>query len=216
MHPFLRRNNWRVNNLALCGNFNLSNTEEVFNHIVADGQHPRRYADTYILLEQLGHRLDREVERVYDLCSQEGIKGTDLTNAIESRVEMANVLRQSSGLWDGGYVICGLTGSGEAFAIRDPWGIRTAFMYADDEVIVLASERPVIQTVMNISADSIKELQPGQALLINKSGNGGWSRSISLRRNVLALLNAYISAAAVMPISIVNANGWDTILFRPY
>lgn len=170
VHPFLRRNNWRVNNLALCGNFNLSNTEEVFNHIVADGQHPRRYADTYILLEQLGHRLDREVERVYDLCSQEGIKGTDLTNAIESRVEMANVLRQSSGLWDGGYVICGLTGSGEAFAIRDPWGIRTAFMYADDEVIVLASERPVIQTVMNISADSIKELQPGQALLINKSG----------------------------------------------
>ncbi len=170
VHPFLRRNNWRVNNLALCGNFNLSNTEEVFNHIVADGQHPRRYADTYILLEQLGHRLDREVERVYDLCSQDGMKGAVLTNAIESRVDMANVLRQSSGLWDGGYVICGLTGSGEAFAIRDPWGIRTAFMYADDEVIVLASERPVIQTVMNIDSDSIKELQPGQALLINKSG----------------------------------------------
>lgn len=170
VHPLLRRNNWRVKNLALCGNFNLSNTEEVFNHIVADGQHPRRYADTYILLEQLGHKLDREVERLYAECSKEGMKGIELTCAIEDRMDMANVLRGGSGLWDGGYVICGLTGSGETFAIRDPWGIRTAFFYADDEVVVLASERPVIQTVMNIDADSIEELQPGQALLINKAG----------------------------------------------
>lgn len=170
VHPFLRRNNWRVNNLALCGNFNLSNTEEVFNHIVAGGQHPRRYADTYILLEQLGHKLDREVERVYAECSGEGLEGAELTGAIESRVDMARVLRQASGLWDGGYVICGLTGSGETFAIRDPWGIRTAFYYADHEVLVLASERPVIQTVMNVDAACISELQPGQALLTGKSG----------------------------------------------
>lgn len=170
IHPFLRRNNWRVKNLALCGNFNLTNTEEVFNHIVADGQHPRRYADTYILLEQLGHKLDREVEHLYAEYSKEGMKGSELTCAIEKRVDMADVLRRASGLWDGGYVICGLTGSGETFAIRDPWGIRIAFFYVDDEIVVLASEQPVIQTVMNIDSHCIEELQPGQALLINKTG----------------------------------------------
>lgn len=170
IHPFLRRNNWRAKNLAMCGNFNLTNVDEVFQSIVANGQHPRKYADTHIMLEQVGHRLDREVERVYQQCFAEGLTGLDLTHAIEDRMDIANVLRTASPIWDGGYVMCGLTGSGESFAIRDPWGIRTAFWYKDDEIMVLASERPVIQTVLNVTAESITELQPGQALLMNKSG----------------------------------------------
>lgn len=170
IHPFLRRNNWRAKNLALCGNFNLTNVDEVFKRIVANGQHPRKYADTHILLEQVGHRLDREVERVYDICSAEGKTGLDLTHAIEQRIDMANVLRTSSCHWDGGYVMCGVTGSGESFALRDPWGIRTAFWYKDDEILVLTSERPVIQTVMNVAMEDIHELQPGEALMTSQDG----------------------------------------------
>lgn len=170
IHPFLRRNNWRAKNLALCGNFNLTNVDEVFKRIVANGQHPRKYADTHILLEQVGHRLDREVERVYNICGAEGKTGLDLTHAIEQRIDMANVLRTSSCHWDGGYVMCGVTGSGESFALRDPWGIRTAFWYKDDEILVLTSERPVIQTVMNVAMEDIHELQPGEALITSQDG----------------------------------------------
>lgn len=170
VHPFLRRNNWRAKNLALCGNFNLTNVDEIFANITAYGQHPRKYADTYIMLEQVGHRLDREVERLFQECSNEGLKGMDITKAIEDRIDLVNVLKTSSPQWDGGYVICGMTGSGESFAIRDPWGIRPGFWYMDDEIMILASERPVIQTALNIPADSIHELLPGQALLLNKKG----------------------------------------------
>lgn len=170
VHPFLRRNNWRAKNLALCGNFNLTNVDEIFADITEAGQHPRKYADTYIMLEQVGHRLDREVERLYNQCKEEGLKGMDITHAIEDRIDLTNVLKTSSPKWDGGYVICGMTGSGEAFAVRDPWGIRPAFWYQDDEIMVLASERPVIQTVLNIQVESIHELMPGQALLVNKKG----------------------------------------------
>lgn len=170
VHPFLRRNNWRAKNLALCGNFNLTNVDEIFADITEAGQHPRKYADTYIMLEQVGHRLDREVERLYNQCKEEGLKGMDITHAIEDRIDLTNVLKTSSPKWDGGYVICGMTGSGEAFAVRDPWGIRPAFWYQDDEIMVLASERPVIQTVLNIPVESIHELMPGQALLVNKKG----------------------------------------------
>ena len=127
IHPFLRRNNYRAKNLALCGNFNLTNVDEVFAKITAGGQHPRKYADTYIMLEQVGHRLDREVERLYEICKAEGMQGVDLTHAIEQRLDLQNVLRTSSPEWEGGYVICGITGSGDSFAVRDPWGIRTAF-----------------------------------------------------------------------------------------
>ncbi len=171
VHPFLRRNNWRAKNLALCGNFNLTNVDEIFADITFHGQHPRKYADTYIMLEQVGHRLDREVERLYNLCKEEGLEGMDITCAIEERIDLTNVLKSSSPSWDGGYVICGLTGSGESFAVRDPWGIRTGFWYKDEEIMVVASERPVIQTVLNVSADSIHELQPGQAVLMNKKGD---------------------------------------------
>ena len=170
VHPFLRRNNWRAKNLALCGNFNMTNVDEIFARITAIGQHPRKYADTYIMLEQLGHRLDREVERLFNLAEAEGLAGMDITRYIENHIDLANVLRTSSKEWDGGYVMCGLTGSGETFAVRDPWGIRTAFWYQDDEIAVLASERPVIQTALNVPVESIKELQPGQAMFINKAG----------------------------------------------
>lgn len=170
VHPFLRRNNWRAKNLALCGNFNMTNVDEIFARITAIGQHPRKYSDTYIMLEQVGHRLDREVERVFNLAEAEGLTGMDITHYIEDHVDLSNVLRSSSKDWDGGYVMCGITGSGESFALRDPWGIRPAFWYQDDEIAVLASERPVIQTALNVSADSITELKPGQALLISKEG----------------------------------------------
>lgn len=170
VHPFLRRNNWRAKNLALCGNFNLTNVDEIFADITADGQHPRKYADTYIMLEQVGHRLDREVEHLYNACYNEGLRGMDITHAIEDRIDLVNVLKRSSATWDGGYVICGLTGSGESFAIRDPWGIRPSFWYKDDEIMVLASERPVIQTALDVPAESVHELLPGQAIFVNKKG----------------------------------------------
>lgn len=170
VHPFLRRNNWRAKNLVLCGNFNLTNVDEIFAGITAAGQHPRKYADTYIMLEQVGHRLDREVERLYQNSKEEGLEGMDITHYIEEHIDLTNVLKTSSPSWDGGYVICGMTGSGESFAVRDPWGIRPGFWYMDDEIMVLASERPVIQTAFNVSAVDIHELQPGQAILLNKKG----------------------------------------------
>ena len=170
IHPFLRRNNWQAKNLALCGNFNMTNVDEIFAEITAAGQHPRKYADTYIMLEQVGHRLDRESERLYQQYYNNGLRGTDITKSIEDNIDLTNVLKTSSREWDGGYVVCGITGSGESFAMRDPWGIRPAFWYTDDEVTVVASERPVIQTVFNVAANSVNELLSGQAILINKSG----------------------------------------------
>ncbi len=170
VHPFLRRNNWRAKNLAVCGNFNLTNVDEIFAEITADGQHPRKYADTYIILEELGHKLDREVEHLYQRFLQQGLKGVEITRAIEDNIDLSNVLRWTSGRWDGGYVMCGITGSGESFAVRDPWGIRSAFWYIDDEVMVLASERPVIQTAFNMPIEDIHELNRGEAILMNKKG----------------------------------------------
>ena len=171
VHPFMRRDNYRAKNLAICGNFNLTNVDEIFNYISKKGQHPRKYADAFILLEQIGHRLDREVERVYALAKEEGKRGTDITYAIEEGIKIENVLQSSSWLWDGGYVMCGLTGSGESFVLRDPWGIRPAFYYADEEIVVTASERPVIQTALNLTASQVKELNPGEAMILDKAGN---------------------------------------------
>lgn len=170
VHPFLRRNNWRAKNIALCGNFNLTNVHDIFKEITSIGQHPRQYADTFIMLEQVGHRLDREIERLYQLSEAAGLSGMDITHDIEKHVNMANVLKRCAPQWDGGYVICGVTGSGEAFSVRDPWGIRPAFYYADDEIVVIASERPVIQTAMNVQAENVKELERGQAIIIRKNG----------------------------------------------
>ena len=170
VHPFLRRNNWRAKNLALCGNFTITNEDEVLNEIISNGQHPRSNVNTYYMLEQMGHRLDREVERVFGIAEEMGLTGVDITRFIEDNINIGNVLRTTTPIWDGGYLIGGITGSGESFAIRDPWGIRTGFWYKDDEIVVVASERPAIQTSLNIDASQIHELQPGQALLINKKG----------------------------------------------
>lgn len=171
IHPFLRRNNWRSRNLALCGNFNLTNVDEIFAQIASTGQHPRLYADTYLLLEQLGYQLDKEVDYLYQQFKAEGLTGIQITQAIEQRMDLVPVLRKASALWDGGYVVCGMTGSGDSFALRDPWGIRTAFWYKNEEVMILASERPVIQTAMHVPIEEIHELNPGEALLLNKEGN---------------------------------------------
>ena len=170
VHPFLRRNNWRAKNLCLCGNFNMTNIDEVFHLLTAQGQSPRIYGDSYITLELMGHRLDREVERLYHEAREKGLEGTQITDHIDTHVEMGNVLKSTMPHFDGGYVMCGLTGSGEMFAVRDPWGIRPAFWYQDDEVVVLASERPVLQTTFDLPAEAIVELQPGQSLIVHKSG----------------------------------------------
>ena len=170
VHPFLRRNNWRAKNLCLCGNFNMTNIDEVFRFLTAQGQSPRMYGDSYITLELMGHRLDREVERLFVEAREKGLKGTHITDYIDDHVEMANVLKTTMTHYDGGYVMCGLTGSGEMFSVRDPWGIRPAFYYRDDEIVAVASERPVLQTTFDLSADDICELKPGQALIVRKSG----------------------------------------------
>ena len=170
VHPFLRRNNWRAKNLCLCGNFNMTNINEVFDFLTAQGQSPRIYGDSYITLELMGHRLDREVERLFVEAKEKGLKGTDITNYIDNNVEMANVLKTTMIHYDGGYVMCGLTGSGEMFAVRDPWGIRPAFFYRDEELIALASERPVLQTTFDVDREKVFELKPGQALIVHKNG----------------------------------------------
>ena len=170
VHPFLRRNNWKAKNLCLCGNFNMTNIAEVFAHLTAQGQSPRVYSDSYIMLEIMGHRLDREVERLFAEAQQQGLSGTDITAYIDSHVDIANVLRTAMPLFDGGYVVCGLTGSGELFAMRDPHGIRPAFFYANDEVVACASERPVLQTTFDLPTEAVTELQPGQALIVRASG----------------------------------------------
>ena len=170
VHPFLRRNNWRAKNLCLCGNFNMTNIDEVFSFLTAQGQSPRIYGDSYITLELMGHRLDREVERLFVEAKEQGLEGVDITNYIDNNVEMANVLRTTMEHYDGGYVMCGLTGSGEMFSVRDPWGIRPAFYYRDDEIVALASERPVLQTTFDLNADDICELKPGEALIVRKNG----------------------------------------------
>ena len=170
VHPFLRRNNWRAKNLCLCGNFNMTNIDEVFQFLTQQGQSPRIYGDSYITLELMGHRLDREVERLYALAKEQGLRDTAITDYIDNHVEMANVLKTTMSHYDGGYVMCGLTGSGEMFSVRDPWGIRPAFYYRDDEVMALASERPVLQTTFDLQAEDICELQPGEALIVHKNG----------------------------------------------
>ncbi|WP_298629583.1 amidophosphoribosyltransferase [uncultured Porphyromonas sp.] len=171
VHPMLRRSNWRAKSLSLCGNFTLTSVDRIFDSIASVGQHPRSNSDTHILLEQLGHRLDREVEHKFRESKAKGLTGMDITHDIESRIDTTIPLKECAPLWDGGYTMCGLTGSGEMFMLRDPWGIRPAFYYFDDEIVVCASERAVIQTVLNVSADSVHELERGNALTINKTGS---------------------------------------------
>lgn len=170
IHPFMRRSNWKAKDLCICANFNMTNVPEIFASIAQKGQHPRMLSDTYILLEQLGHRLDRESERCFVEAMKLGLKDLDVTRYIEEHIDVTNVLRLSAPIWDGGYVVMGSTGSGETFTLRDPWGIRPAFWYKNDELLVVASERPVIQTSMDLEAEDVHELPPGQAIVMHRNG----------------------------------------------
>lgn len=171
VHPFLRRNNWRARNLLLCGNFNMTNVDEIFNSIVSEGQHPKIYADTVLILEQLGSRLDDEHQRLYREFRESGYNGRELTEKIEANISIPNIITEPAKLWDGGFVICGAIGSGDMFALRDPHGIRPAFYYYDDEIVVIASERPVIQTTMHLDINQVHELAPGSAIIVNQKGD---------------------------------------------
>ncbi len=169
-HPFLRQNNWMTRNLVLAGNFNMTNVDELFNQLIDLGQHPKEKSDTVTILEKIGHFLDEANDEIYYKYKDEVGNKRDMTKFIASKINIQEVLVNSAKKWDGGYVMCGLTGHGDAFALRDPSGIRPGFYYKDDEVVVVASERAVIQTAMNVSADSIAEITPGHALIIKKDG----------------------------------------------
>ena len=167
-HPFLRRNNWRSRTLMLCGNFNMTNADDIFAAVVASGQHPRLNCDTSLILEQLGNALDKEIHRLYRQY-RDTLRDPELAHRIEAEIDLTNMLLPVAPNLDGGYAMCGVTGSGSAFVLRDPNGIRPAFYYVDDEVVVVASERPVIQTVFNVAINDVREIEPGTALFISPS-----------------------------------------------
>ena len=167
-HPFLRRNNWRSRTLMLCGNFNMTNADDIFAAVVASGQHPRLNCDTSLILEQLGNALDKENHRLYRQY-RDTLRDPELAHRIEAEIDLTNMLLPVAPNLDGGYAMCGVTGSGSAFVLRDPNGIRPAFYYVDDEVVVVASERPVIQTVFNVAINDVREIEPGTALFISPS-----------------------------------------------
>jgi len=174
VHPFLRRNNWRSRNLLMCGNFNMTNVDDLFKSVVSRGQHPRLYSDTIILLEMLGFALDKENHRIYRKYRDElndNYFDHQLEDIIEQELDIRNVLKATAPEWDGGYVICGATGSGNVFVFRDPNGIRPAYYYIDDEIVVATSERPQIQTVFGVKEDDVHELEPGEALLVSIDGS---------------------------------------------
>lgn len=171
VHPFLRRHNWKSRTLVLAGNFNLTNVDELFERLTNQGQHPRDKGDTFLMLESLGNKLDNEVQAEYEQIKQRYTNDILITQKIEEQLDIPSFIRKSEKHWDGGYVICGMLGHGDSFVFRDPKGIRTGFYYADDEIVVVASERPVIQTVMNVKEEQIKELDPGKVMVIKKNGN---------------------------------------------
>ncbi|PWE01398.1 amidophosphoribosyltransferase [Marinilabilia rubra] len=170
VHPVMRENNWRSRNLVLAGNFNLTNVDEIFKTLIDLGQHPKDYTDTESMLENVGHFLDEENQLLFRQFKNEGYSNKEISALIERDLDVRKVLERSSRRWDGGYVIGGLIGHGDAFAMRDPWGIRPASYYANDEFVVVASERPVIQTALNIRSTEVQELKPGHALIIKKDG----------------------------------------------
>jgi amidophosphoribosyltransferase len=170
IHPFLRRHNWKDRSMVLAGNFNLTNVDELFEYLTLKGQHPRDKADTFLMLESLGFQLDKEVQKEYDKIKQRYTNDITITRKIEENLDIASFIRRSEKMWDGGYVICGMLGHGDSFVFRDPKGIRPAFYYFSDEIVVTASERPVIQTAMNVKEEEIHELNPGEAMIIKKNG----------------------------------------------
>lgn len=170
VHPVMRENNWKSRNLVLAGNFNLTNTDELFNLLIELGQHPKAYTDTVTMIEKVGHFLDEENQYLFRKYKSEGYANREISGLIESSLDVHKVLEESSKDWDGGYTVAGIIGHGDAFVFRDPWGIRPAFYYVDEEVVIAASERPVIQTVMDVPTDQVRELKPGNALLVKKDG----------------------------------------------
>jgi amidophosphoribosyltransferase len=170
-HPFLRQNNWKTRNLVVAGNFNLTNVDELFNLLVSIGQHPKEKSDTVTVMEKIGHYLDEENDKIVEKYRALGYSKQDITTKIEEKLDIPYILRHSAEDWDGGYAMAGLIGHGDAFVLRDPNGIRPAFFYEDDEIVVVASERPVIQTAFNLRAEQIKEIEPGHALIIKKNGH---------------------------------------------
>jgi amidophosphoribosyltransferase len=170
VHPVLRVNNWKTRNLVLAGNFNMTNVDELFEILINLGQHPKDFSDTVTVLENVGHFQDREVQRLFEKFKVEGKENVDITHLIAEHLNVKNILKESSKKWDGGYAIAGIMGHGDAFVCRDPWGIRPAFYYHDDEVAVVASERPVIQTAFNLKTADVKELKPGYAIILKKNG----------------------------------------------
>ena len=170
IHPFLRRNNFRSKSLMLCGNFNMTNEDEIFQQLIDQGQHPRLPSDTLLMLEMMGHCLDEEVQHLYELFKLKYSDGESRNRKIAENIDIVHILRCSSKNWDGGYVICGVTGNTDMFVMRDPNGIRPAFYYHNDEIAMVASERPVIQTVMNLKTEEIRELMPGQAFIVKQNG----------------------------------------------
>jgi amidophosphoribosyltransferase len=170
VHPFLRQNNWMHRNLILAGNFNMTNVTELFNSLVELGQHPKEMADTVTVMEKIGHFLDDEVTDLYLECKNNGLSKREASPVIAEKLDIAKILKRASKGWDGGYAMAGLLGHGDAFVFRDPAGIRPAYFYEDDEIVVVASERPVIQTVFNVPFEKVQELQPGHALIIKKNG----------------------------------------------
>lgn len=168
-HPFLRQNNWKTRNLVLAGNFNMTNVDELFQQLVDLGQHPKEMSDTVTILEKIGHFLDEENDAIY-YKNKDKFSKKEITQVIEDGLDLQEILVQAAKYWDGGYVICGLLGHGDSFALRDPNAIRPAYYYKDDEVVVVASERPVIQTAFNLTADKVHEIKRGHALIIRKDG----------------------------------------------
>ena len=169
-HPFLRQNNWMTRNLVIAGNFNMTNVDELLEQLYELGQHPKEKADTVTVLEKIGHFLDDENQELFDSYKKEGLNNVDITHKISDNLDIAKILRRSAKNWDGGYTISGIVGNGDAFVLRDPSGIRPAFYYADDEIVVAASERPAIQTAFNVQIKQVKEIEPGHALIVKKDG----------------------------------------------
>lgn len=170
VHPFLRQNNWKHRNLILAGNFNMTNSNELFNSLIELGQHPKEYTDTVIIMEKIGHFLDDAVRKMYKDFKKEGLNKQECSSLISEKLDIFKILKKASKRWDGGYVIGGMLGHGDSFVLRDPNGIRPAYYYKDDEVVVVASERPAIQTAFNIGQKMIKELDPGNAIVIKSNG----------------------------------------------
>ena len=194
VHPFLRQNNWMHRNLIVAGNFNMTNTAELFDNLVQLGQHPKERADTITVMEKIGHFLDDAVAKLYKEIKNQGYSKLEASPLIAERLNLAKILKKSAKNWDGGYAMVGLLGHGDAFVLRDPAGIRPAYFYQDDEVVVVASERPVIQTVFNVPFDNIHELDPGKAIIVKKSGSVSFKKILEpLERKACSFERIYFS-----------------------